>query len=545
MRQFALNICGKWPGKNWVSGFVKRHQVQITSQYLVGFDITRKKADNWWLVNHYFELVKRKQEEYEIEPGNTYNMDEKGFLIGVLQKTRRIFTRSWNKQEKLQGACQDGNRTWITLLACICADGTSLPPALIYPAVSGDIQDSWLDDFNPADGTYFASSPTGWTNNKLALDWLERVFDRHTKKKAGNGRQARLLILDGHSSHINIDFLEWCILHNIHICAFPPHSTHRLQPLDVSLFRPLATYYSQELDQWIFATQALCRMNKRQFYKLFKPAFHKAFSEANILSGWRQTGLHPFEPSIILSQLSTKPASRPTSQGSGHSAISTSDWKRINKLVRDAIGDSLGYKDRKVLQVYHQLQAENALLKAQVVGLEEAIRVEKKQKKPRKALFKELRDQEGNTAIFFSPSKVAAVRELQAQKTREAEAVQAQKRQQQLQREQQKRDQEEKRHVAAVARQQRREQQAQEKAQKQAERERANTQQLVSRQLVSEHQATSKRPRQRHTKLHDCTIKRGGVIKPNVEPQIREEEVATSRSGRQLRKPQHLDMYQL
>ena len=85
-----------------------------------------------------------------------------------------------------------------------------------------------------------------------------------------------------------MNFLEWCDLHNIYICAFPPHTTHRLQPLDVSLFAPLATFYSQGLDNFIQATQGLCKMNKREFYKLFKPAFDGAFSKANIQSGWRQ-----------------------------------------------------------------------------------------------------------------------------------------------------------------------------------------------------------------------------------------------------------------
>ena len=45
---------------------------------------------------------------------------------------------------------QDGNREWITTIACICADGTSLTPVLIYQAVSGRIQDTWLQDFGPA-----------------------------------------------------------------------------------------------------------------------------------------------------------------------------------------------------------------------------------------------------------------------------------------------------------------------------------------------------------------------------------------------------------
>jgi hypothetical protein len=31
VRVFAHNICGKWPGKNWASNFVQRHQALITS----------------------------------------------------------------------------------------------------------------------------------------------------------------------------------------------------------------------------------------------------------------------------------------------------------------------------------------------------------------------------------------------------------------------------------------------------------------------------------------------------------------------------------
>ena len=237
-----------------------------------------------------------------------YNLDEKGFLIGVLQKIKRIFTKAWQEQGKLKGTAQDGNRTWITLVACICADGTSLLPALIYPATSGDVQDAWLDDYQPSDECYFTSTASGWTNHELALDWLTRVFDCATKHKARNGHEPCLLLLDGHISHINIDFLKRCHKHNIHVCAYPPHTTHRLQPLDASVFALLAAYYSQELDNWIQATQGLCKMNKAQFYKLFKPAFEKAFTKENIALGWQQTGLYLLDPAVVLNQLSTKPA---------------------------------------------------------------------------------------------------------------------------------------------------------------------------------------------------------------------------------------------
>jgi hypothetical protein len=61
----------------------------------------------------------------------------------------RVFNRKLFKQGKLLGIGQDGNREWITLLTYICADGTFLPPGIIYQAISGNLQDTWLDDFNP------------------------------------------------------------------------------------------------------------------------------------------------------------------------------------------------------------------------------------------------------------------------------------------------------------------------------------------------------------------------------------------------------------
>jgi hypothetical protein len=81
-------------------------------------------------------------DKYNIQPHNCYNMDEKGFLIGHLQKVKRIFPKALMKKQKLLGAGQDGSREWITLLATICADGSSLPPALIYKAVQVENQAS-------------------------------------------------------------------------------------------------------------------------------------------------------------------------------------------------------------------------------------------------------------------------------------------------------------------------------------------------------------------------------------------------------------------
>src|SRR4051794_27421367 len=67
-------------------------------------------------------------------------MDEKGFLIGLINKMLRIFSRQQWEEGKLFGAGQDGNRSWITLLACICQDLQPLPPMLIYQGQEGNFK---------------------------------------------------------------------------------------------------------------------------------------------------------------------------------------------------------------------------------------------------------------------------------------------------------------------------------------------------------------------------------------------------------------------
>lgn len=69
-------------------------------------------------------------------------MDEKGFMIGILQTSKRYFTSSEVKSKRLKGAGQDGSREWIIIIASVCQAGEPLPPAIIYAAATNNHQDS-------------------------------------------------------------------------------------------------------------------------------------------------------------------------------------------------------------------------------------------------------------------------------------------------------------------------------------------------------------------------------------------------------------------
>ena len=92
---------------------------------------------------------------------------------------------------------------------------------------------------------YVTVTPTGWSNDDAGLGWLQQVFDVATKDRAR--RKWRLLIVDGHGSHLSKSFLTYCHLHKILVAIFPPHSTHTVQPLDVVLFKPLSSHYAAKL----------------------------------------------------------------------------------------------------------------------------------------------------------------------------------------------------------------------------------------------------------------------------------------------------------
>ena len=57
---------------------------------------------------------------------------------------------------RITHASQDGSKEFISLLACIYADGTALPPALIYKGDSGTLSDTWLEDWKINDKAFFA-----------------------------------------------------------------------------------------------------------------------------------------------------------------------------------------------------------------------------------------------------------------------------------------------------------------------------------------------------------------------------------------------------
>ena len=340
-------------------------------------------------------------------------MDEKGFLIGVGSATKRVMSREALRNGRITHASQDGSREFISLLACISGDGTALPPSLIYSGQTGDLRDSWVEDLVASDEAYFSATEKGWTCNKLGVEWLQNVFDRHTKLKAGNRR--RLLIVDGHSSHVNMEFLDVADRLNIIIHVLPAHSTHRLQPLDVSLFAPLVTHYSNGLTKLMADSLGHVTMTKRLFWTIFRDAFAAAFNFSNITSSWAKTGLFPFNPEVVLSKI-RRPAS-PTPVDTIQTPHSSRGVRRLQKSYQQSPSNQ---KLDKIFKSNQDLAATSEIRTHAFRRLEEAFGLERAKRSRGKRL--NLVGEQDSGPQWFSPARIQRARDAQGAKEAEKEA---------------------------------------------------------------------------------------------------------------------------
>ncbi|KAK1920131.1 hypothetical protein P3342_002427 [Pyrenophora teres f. teres] len=342
-------------------------------------------------------------QQYEVAAENVYNMDEKGFMMGIIARSKRVFTRAIWEQKERTAAIQDGNREWVTILACICGDGSSLPPALIYEGKAG-IQSSWVSELQAEIHEVFvANSTSGWTNNELGLAWLEQIFDRFTRDKAR--RRWRLLILDGHGSHVTSDFINFCGANKILLAVFPPHSTHSLQPLDVVMFAPLANAYSQQLQQHIQRGQGTMGPAKAEFFNILG-CLEPNFQAELILKSFQATGVLPMNAEA---------------RGDGDS------WRQLRKVLDVAVVDKDKVEAKQVEQALHSLQVKNELLHHENESLHTALNTRTKRKLRSKALDLQRSDQQHSGSVFWSPYKIEEAREREVTKQQETEQLQLQK----------------------------------------------------------------------------------------------------------------------
>jgi hypothetical protein len=99
--------------------------------------------------------------------------------------------------------------------------------------------------------------------------------------------------MNGHSSHITMDFLFHCAKERILVLIYPLHSARTLQALDVVCFSPLATNYSTVLANHLHSSQSLTPFKKGDFFRIFWQAWAQISTEKLVLRCFEAVGIAP------------------------------------------------------------------------------------------------------------------------------------------------------------------------------------------------------------------------------------------------------------
>lgn len=165
-------------------------------------------------------------------------------------------------------------------------------------------------------GTLGLASSSGWMTSEL----FPRVMEHFIKHTNSSKENPSLLITDNHESHMCIEVLDLAKNAGVTMLTLPPHCSHKMQPLDLSVFGPFKSYYNTSVDSWLLRNPGRT-MTIYQIAECVGESFLRACTPSNITAGFRRSGIHPLdidifdESDFIMSEVSNRPdETRPNCQ---------------------------------------------------------------------------------------------------------------------------------------------------------------------------------------------------------------------------------------
>lgn len=271
-------------GKDWLNGFLKRNPLSVRKPE--GVSINRLTAFNRQEIKIFFDNLEAVMTKFAFTPDRIFNMDETG--VTTVQDPGKVVSTRGKKRVGSVVSWERGKI--ITVICCINAAGGYIPPMFIFPRkrMSPHLQ----KDGPPC--ALYSCSHNGWSNEDLFVTWLKH-FIHHSKASVEN---KVLLVLDNHGSHATLQSYDLCRDNGIIMLSIPPHTSHRLQPLDVSFYSPLKSVFRRECDTKIKST-CLQKITPYDVAGLFNIAYSKVATIGNAVSGFKQTGIFPMNPDIF------------------------------------------------------------------------------------------------------------------------------------------------------------------------------------------------------------------------------------------------------
>ena len=280
----AKNMCevtGKKnsPTKHWFYGFLKRFpELKMVNPKKREKSRTMLTDET---LNRYFAELEITMTKYGVKDkaANIWNVDETG--ISLDHNPPKVLARSGTSPHSITS----GRSANTTAIAAVGALGQTIPPYVIFKGerISKEMMSSGLK------GTVYKTSTSGWSNSELFLDFFNNHFLKHVTVRPC------LLLYDGHSTHVTVDVIQAAREQGVHLFVLPPHSSHCLQPLDISVFGPFKKSLNAECHKFLHEHPNTV-VTREELPKMIGNAFSSAMTVSTIMAGFRKSGIFPYSP---------------------------------------------------------------------------------------------------------------------------------------------------------------------------------------------------------------------------------------------------------
>lgn len=218
-------------------------------------------------------------------PDHIYNLDESAFFLN--EQGGVVFCEKGKAVSEIGSHSDKEN---LTISICVSATGKVVKPLVVYKyertptLVREKLPKGWA----------IGASDSGWMNSELFCEWFMNPFAPF--EKAEHGDEPVIVFFDGHASHLSLPVSQFAKENKIHLICLPRNCTHLLQPLDVSLFRPLNRWWKVEKELHEFTNGPIC---KWEVPILLKVIFERYDLAKSVISGFQKCGLHPWNAEAV------------------------------------------------------------------------------------------------------------------------------------------------------------------------------------------------------------------------------------------------------
>ena len=220
--------------EGWCYRFMKRNGLAMRTKTKISQKMPMA-YENKILEFHKYVINLRKDTHFEM--GQIANMDEVPLSFDVPSNKTVDFKGSKTVTIKTSGH----EKTHFTAVLACCADGTKLPPFLIFK------RKTFPKESIPP-GIFIHVHPKGWMDEDGVKLWLDKVWSR---RPGGLIKKTSLLVWDQFRAHLTQATKNRVHNLNTKVAVIPGGLTCQLQPLDVCINKPFKVYVREEWNAWM------------------------------------------------------------------------------------------------------------------------------------------------------------------------------------------------------------------------------------------------------------------------------------------------------